>query len=170
MSGRDYYVYALLCEDGAPFYIGASQDARRFDNHRYGKNPVVTEMRSRGVKPELKIIKKQLSRIEALDMERDIIAGIGRDHLTNENGGVGKVTVSTEEWLRVGKCRDARAMLNWSMMDLATAAGTDLWTIIDFEVTGRKIQPDTSQSIRIALELAGIMFNGEGVSLRRSRK
>jgi predicted GIY-YIG superfamily endonuclease len=159
---NSYYVYALLREDKTPFYIGASRDAQRFDNHVYGKNPVIAEMRSRGVKPGLKIIKKGLSRTQALDMERDIIAGIGLDCLTNGNGSVGKVTVSIDEWLRTGKCREARALLNWSMTDLAKAAGTDLWTIVDFELTGRKIQPDTSQAIRIALEIAGVMFDGNG--------
>jgi hypothetical protein len=60
MSERDYYVYALLREDGVtPFYIGASRD----DGHISSKNPVVIEMLSRGVKPGLKIIKRQLSRI-----------------------------------------------------------------------------------------------------------
>jgi predicted GIY-YIG superfamily endonuclease len=64
---NSYYVYALL-RDKTPFYIGASRNAQRFDNHVYGKNPVITEMRSRSVKPGLKIIKKQLSRTQALDM------------------------------------------------------------------------------------------------------
>jgi hypothetical protein len=89
MSERDYYVYALLREDETPFYIGASRDKNRCDKHIYSKNPVITEMRSRGDEPGLRIIKKQLSHIEALSMERDIIAGIGPDNLTNGNGGVG---------------------------------------------------------------------------------
>ena len=174
MTGHsNYYVYALLRDDGeTPFYIGASRNKGRYDNHIYGKNPVVAEMRSRDVKPGFKVIKKQLSRVQALDMERDIIAGIGLDCLTNGNCGVGKVTVSIDEWLRAGKCRDARTLLNWSMMDLAKAAGTDLWTIIDFELTGRKIHPDTSQSIRLALEIAGVMFDGGngGVKLRKGTR
>jgi hypothetical protein len=165
MSANNYYVYALLREDKTPFYIGASCDPNRHNGHIYGKNPLVIEMRSRGVKPGLKIIKKQLSRIEALDMERDIIAGIGLDHLTNGNGGIGKTTVSTEEWLRAGKCRDARSLLGWSMIDLAEAARTDLWTIINFELTSRPVSPEVARDIRLALENSGIMFiDGDGVS------
>ena len=99
---RSYYVYALLREDETPFYIGASQDVRRYDHHCYGRNPVVVEMRSRGIKPGIKIIMEELSRVEALEMERGIIAGLGLERLTNGNGGVSKVTVSMEEWLRAG--------------------------------------------------------------------
>ena len=87
MSERySYYFYALLREDGTPFYIGASQDPGRYDNRCYGRNPVVVEMRSRGAKPGLKVIMEELSQMEALDMERGIIAGIGLSNLTNENG------------------------------------------------------------------------------------
>jgi hypothetical protein len=52
-------------------------------------------MRTRGVKPGLKVIKKHLSQIEALGTERGIIAEIGLDNLTNGNGGVSKITVPT---------------------------------------------------------------------------
>jgi hypothetical protein len=136
MSESNYYVYALLGEDGVPFYIGASQDPARYDHHCYSRNPVVVETRSRGIKPELKVIMDELSKVEALDMERAIIAGIGLDRLTNGNGGIGKVTISKEEWLRAGGCRDARTLLGWSMADLAKTAAVDLWKVIAFNCGG----------------------------------
>lgn len=163
-----YSVYALLRADGSPFYIGASCDVmERYRNHVYDKKKRVD-----GGKPQLKLIKKGLSKIAALEMEREIIAGIGLDQLANENNGVGKITVSAEEWLRAGGCRSARGLLNWSMTDLAEAAGTDLWTIIDFELgTRRNVRPETVQQIRIALEVAGVMFDGNGgVKLRKDRR
>ena len=68
------------------------------------------------------------------------------------------------------QCRGARGLLDWSQTRLANASGVGLSTVYDFEKTRREVSREKVQAMRIALELAGIMFNGDGVSLRRPRK
>jgi transcriptional regulator with XRE-family HTH domain len=60
----------------------------------------------------------------------------------------------------------ARAALNWSLTDLASAAGVHRNTISNFE-TGRYAgTPESLAAIRDALEEAGIVFTeGAGVRL-----
>lgn len=70
-----------------------------------------------------------------------------------------------------GQCRAARALLDWSQPQLATAAAVGLSTVVDFERDRRKVSPEMVQAMRIALEVAGVMFDGNGgVKLRRTRK
>lgn len=70
------------------------------------------------------------------------------------------------------QCRAARALIDWTQPQLATAAGLGLSTVVDFEKARRKISSDASSAIQRALEVAGVEFLGEddggaGVRLRR---
>lgn len=66
----------------------------------------------------------------------------------------------------------ARAALNWSTQDLATAAGVGANTVNRFE-TGQDARMSSVDKMRSAMEEAGVIFvaeNGEGpgVRLRKS--
>lgn len=64
--------------------------------------------------------------------------------------------------------RAARGLLNWTVRQLAEAAGVHRNTISNYE-TGRYTDPRTLDAIRAALESAGVEFtNGDrpGVRLR----
>lgn len=56
--------------------------------------------------------------------------------------------------------------------DLAKAAGVGLSTVKNFELgTRRNVTPENVQAIRIALELAGVMFGENGsLKLRKDRR
>lgn len=65
--------------------------------------------------------------------------------------------------------RAARALLNWSQPALASASGTGLSTIRDFETGKRKPIANNLTAIRTALESAGVIFidqNGDGPGVR----
>lgn len=67
----------------------------------------------------------------------------------------------------------ARAALNWSLGELAEAAGVHRNTISNFETGKYAGDPEKLAAIRVALESAGVIFvteNGEGpgVRLRKS--
>ncbi|KAB2700318.1 helix-turn-helix transcriptional regulator [Ochrobactrum sp. Kaboul] len=69
------------------------------------------------------------------------------------------------------QCRAARALIEWSRDDLASACAVALRTIVDFERGAREPRRVTLQAIRAALEAAGVIFidqngNGPGVRLR----
>lgn len=69
------------------------------------------------------------------------------------------------------QCRAARALLNWSQVDLATAASVSKQTLVDFERGARTPYDRTLAEIRRALEAAGVRFipqngGGPGVRLR----
>jgi transcriptional regulator with XRE-family HTH domain len=68
-------------------------------------------------------------------------------------------------------CRGARGLLGWSQEELAKASKVGLSTIYDFEKSRRSVSPEKIQAIRIALEIAGVMFDvGDGgVKLRKRR-
>ncbi|TPW00516.1 MAG: hypothetical protein USCAAHI_00035 [Beijerinckiaceae bacterium] len=70
------------------------------------------------------------------------------------------------------QCRAARALLKMTQRQLAKAAGVGVSTVMNYELgTRRNVTPEMIQSIRIALELAGVMFDGNGgVKLRKGRK
>mgnify|MGYP001465319394 CR=1 FL=1 len=69
--------------------------------------------------------------------------------------------------LTPAQSRAARALLNWSQPELASASGTGLSTIRDFETGKRRPIANNLAAIRTALENAGIEFiNGTGVKLR----
>ncbi|ASJ59352.1 helix-turn-helix domain-containing protein [Sinorhizobium meliloti] len=65
----------------------------------------------------------------------------------------------------------ARAMLDWKQTDLAAAAGLSEMSVKNVEKGQKDSRMSTIQSIRSALESAGIIFidqngNGPGVRLR----
>jgi DNA-binding XRE family transcriptional regulator len=70
------------------------------------------------------------------------------------------------------QCRAARALLKMSQGELAEAARVSKSTVVNFELgTRRNVTPENVQRIRIALEIAGVMFDGNGgVKLRKGRR
>ena len=68
--------------------------------------------------------------------------------------------------------RAARAMLDWSMVDLARAAGVSVSTIKRFESGGHAVvQSHKGEALRDALGANGIRFlddNGSGAGLRHN--
>jgi transcriptional regulator with XRE-family HTH domain len=70
------------------------------------------------------------------------------------------------------QCRGARGLLDWSQTELAKAAGVGLSTVYDFEKGRRAVSREKVQAIRIALEIAGVMFDGGngGVKLRKGTR
>jgi len=66
------------------------------------------------------------------------------------------------------QCRAARALVDWSQRELATAAHIGLVTVRQFEA-GREARYVTIDAIRRALEEAGVLFvdeNGAGPGVR----
>ena len=71
-----------------------------------------------------------------------------------------------------GQCRAARAILGLSQEEAAQAASVGIQTLIAFESGKRQPYPRTLDSMRSALEAAGVVFlpengNGPGVALRK---
>ena len=66
------------------------------------------------------------------------------------------------------QCRAARALLGWTLDDLAERAEVAPRSIVTFENGRRNPHRGTLKSIRAALESAGIRFleNGEGPGIR----
>jgi transcriptional regulator with XRE-family HTH domain len=68
------------------------------------------------------------------------------------------------------QCRAARALLGMTQIQLAEAAKVSPSTVTDFELNSRKVSRELVQTMRIALELAGIIFLDDGgVTLRRRK-
>ena len=63
--------------------------------------------------------------------------------------------------MNVRQCRMARAALDWSQRDLASAAGVSARTVIRYEAGGA-ILPARVEALRQALELAGVVFIAHG--------
>jgi transcriptional regulator with XRE-family HTH domain len=70
------------------------------------------------------------------------------------------------------QCRAARALLKWTQPRLAAESGVGTSTVINFELgTRRNVTPEKIQAMRIALEIAGVMFDGNGgVKLRKDKR
>ena len=71
--------------------------------------------------------------------------------------------------LTSAQCRAARALLDWSQGDLASAAKVATKTLADFERGNRTPYERTLADIQAALEAAGAIFideNGEGPGVR----
>jgi transcriptional regulator with XRE-family HTH domain len=73
------------------------------------------------------------------------------------------------------QCRSARALLDMTQPELARAASLGLSTIVDFEKRRRDVSEEAINSIRRALEAAGIEFinengGGAGVRLKEASK
>jgi transcriptional regulator with XRE-family HTH domain len=67
------------------------------------------------------------------------------------------------------QCRAARALLDWSQQQLATAAHVGVVTVRQFEGSGAQPRPATMEVICRALVAAGIEFipeNGGGAGVR----
>ncbi len=77
---------------------------------------------------------------------------------------------STPRRLTPAQIRGARGMLNWSMFNLAQAAGISVSTVKRAEDTGpQPVSDDAVFTIRAALEAVGISFlddTGSGVGVR----
>lgn len=76
--------------------------------------------------------------------------------------------------MKPAQVRMARAALNWSLADLAKAAGVHRNTISNFETERYGGSDEALNAIQAALESAGVIFvaeNGEGpgVRLRKAR-
>lgn len=63
--------------------------------------------------------------------------------------------------LSVGQCRAARALLNWTMADLAQAAGVGVMTVNRFE-GGKTVSPTSIEILASTLVNAGISFIAAG--------
>lgn len=71
--------------------------------------------------------------------------------------------------MKPAQVRMARAALNWSLQELADAAGVHRNTISNFENERYAGDPEKLSAIRAALETAGVIFveeNGEGPGVR----
>ena len=73
------------------------------------------------------------------------------------------------------QCRGARALLDMTQLELASAADLGLSTIVDFERTRRPVSIEAVQAISSALVNAGIEFidengGGPGVRLRKRQR
>ena len=82
--------------------------------------------------------------------------------------------VSTENVeMTPSQCRAARALLDWTQPKLAASASLGLSTVVDFERARRAVSEEAAQSIRAALETAGVEFipeNGGGQGVRLKKK
>jgi len=56
-----------------------------------------------------------------------------------------------------GQCRAARALLDWTQIDLAKTAGIGQWTVSNFEGS-KRVGAESTTKMRLALEDAGIKF------------
>ena len=77
--------------------------------------------------------------------------------------------------ITAAQCRAARALIEWSVDELALASKVDAKTIADFEARYRGPSDDIRLRIRLALEEGGVVFiaengGGAGVRLKFSRR
>ena len=71
--------------------------------------------------------------------------------------------------ITASQCRSARALIEMTQPELATAAGLGLSTVVDFEKSRRTVSADAVAALRVALEASGVIFiaeNGEGPGVR----
>lgn len=71
--------------------------------------------------------------------------------------------------MQPSQCRAARALLDWTQPQLATASGVSPSTLRDFESGKRVPISNNLAAIRAALESAGVVFidqNGHGPGVR----
>ena len=85
--------------------------------------------------------------------------------------------MSTEnvDKISADQCRGARALLDMTQPELASASGLGLSTVVDFEKSRRPVSSGAVRAMRKALERAGIEFidengGGSGVRLRKRQR
>jgi transcriptional regulator with XRE-family HTH domain len=72
--------------------------------------------------------------------------------------------------ITAAQCRSARTLLSWSVSRLANAASINRCEIDDFELERRVPHTETQDTIRHALEVAGIVFlSHDDVRMHRGR-
>jgi transcriptional regulator with XRE-family HTH domain len=72
--------------------------------------------------------------------------------------------------ITAAQCRSARTLLSWSVSRLANAASINRCEIDDFELERRVPHTETRETIRHALEAAGIVFlPHDDVRIQRGR-
>jgi transcriptional regulator with XRE-family HTH domain len=86
--------------------------------------------------------------------------------------GQGLMSTKNVDTLTPGQCKAARALLELTQGELATAANLGLSTIVDFEKKRRQVSIAAIQAIREALVAQGVEFidengGGAGVRLRK---
>ena len=77
--------------------------------------------------------------------------------------------------ITAAQCRAARALIEWSVDQLALASKVDTQTITDFELRYRAPNDGDKRRLRVALEDGGVIFipengGGAGVRLKFSRR
>jgi transcriptional regulator with XRE-family HTH domain len=82
------------------------------------------------------------------------------------------MSTNNVDTLTPGQCKAARALLELTQGELATAANLGLSTIVDFEKKRRQVSIAAIQAIREALVAHGVEFidengGGAGVRLRK---
>jgi len=63
------------------------------------------------------------------------------------------------------QCREARSLLNWSLLDLADKADLSLETISNFENYSDDVTESVEHMIQIVLQREGIDFDEDGTGL-----
>jgi len=74
------------------------------------------------------------------------------------------------EFLSGEQCREARRLLGWSQEQLTLASGVAISQVSSFERRGSSLSPrrdrNRARKLRIALDVAGIDFDGHGPGVR----
>lgn len=81
----------------------------------------------------------------------------------------GELAYAKNIMITPAQSRAARALLNWSQPELATASAVSISTIRDFETGKRQPIINNLTAIRAALEAGGVIFidqNGNGAGVR----
>lgn len=68
--------------------------------------------------------------------------------------------------LTPARCRQARALLGWTVARLAAMAGLTAPTVLRFE-RGERVTPATAQGLHAAIEAAGVELVRDGAGVRR---
>src|SRR3984893_9640050 len=83
-----------------------------------------------------------------------------------------EIATTNDEPMRPEQVRMARALLNWSLDQLAEASGVHRNTISNFETSKYAGDPEKLAAVKRALASHGVIFvdeNGEGAGVRLRR-